>query len=191
MFYILLKRFIPIMSLAIIVACSNHPTGAKRGGQIKASKASASPFLLTSSFYSNDSIIFLNEDYGNYFLVIVDTSSNYFQLYDKMVHIRQRFAMEIDTMGRYYNIQKNKIILPEDDEDEIYAGEYFPRRWPSEHLSLEYLNFYDDESNDATIALVAGIYENVSQADSLTELLKKSENNAFTLPSSIYIGCMH
>ncbi|WP_262490545.1 hypothetical protein [Hymenobacter sp. CRA2] len=35
-----------------------------------------------------------------------------------------------DTLGRFFDEQKNLIRLPDDDEDELYAGDYFPRRCP-------------------------------------------------------------
>ncbi|MBX2930638.1 MAG: hypothetical protein KF781_01685 [Chitinophagaceae bacterium] len=86
------------------------------------------------------------------------------------------------------------IALPDDDEDEIYAGDYFPRRFPSEtteNLSLEYLNFYQENARDKTIALVAGIYEKENSADSALIILKKVEQRGFKIKAKIYTGCMH
>lgn len=88
-------------------------------------------------------------------------------------------------------MNRQKLILSESDEDEIYAGSYFPRRFPSENLSIEYLEFYDDKADSLTFALVSGIYETKSKADSALKAMKKFEPNAFLLKSRIYIGCMH
>ena len=94
-------------------------------------------------------------------------------------------------MGRYYNKTKDLIVLPEDDEDEIYAGTYFPRRFPSENLSLEYLTFYQSQSREKTIALVTGIYETEISADSALTVLRMTESKVFKIKADIYVGCLH
>ena len=83
-----------------------------------------------------------DEQYMNAYIVVSDTSQNYFELRQKMLNLNEKLKTEIDTMGRGFNKKKNLICLPENDEDEIYAGDYFPRRYPSETLSLEYLIYY-------------------------------------------------
>ncbi|GAB4255809.1 MAG: hypothetical protein Kow0079_12770 [Vicingaceae bacterium] len=107
-----------------------------------------------------------------------------------MYRLHKKFKIEIDTMGRYFNKQKNLICLPDDDEDEIYAGEYFPRRFPSKTLSIEYLNSYQKSSNN-TMALIAGIFDDKTSADSLQNQLKNQYNKSFVCKSKIYVGCIH
>ena len=94
-------------------------------------------------------------------------------------------------MGRFYNKAKDLIALPDDDEDELYAGDYFPKRFPSETLSLEYLNFYHQNSGVKTIALVTGIFESEKSADSVSLLLKTVENSVFKITAEMDISCMH
>ena len=140
-----------------------------------------------------DSILPLEnaEDEALYFVVIADTGKVYADLHKKMMSWSQRLAMPVDTMGRLYNTDKDLIALPDDDEDEIYAGGYYPRRFPSQHLSLEYLNFYNTQSPEKTIALVAGLYEKKESADSALNILKKIAPKAFAQESVIFTGCMH
>ena len=92
-------------------------------------------------------------DFNNatYFVVVADTNSDYFFLRDKMFKLSMRLQLPIDTMGRFFNKTKNLIALPDNDEDEIYAGDYFPRRFPSDNFSLEYLDFYQREAGEKTI----------------------------------------
>ncbi len=131
------------------------------------------------------------EDYATYFVVVADTSLDYAILRTKMFRLNKQFNRPIDTMGRYFNKAKNLIALPDNDEDEMYAGDYFPRRYPTEDLSLEYLNFYQPQARGKTIALIAGIYEAERNADSTVLVLKRTEKNAFRIKAKIYIGCMH
>lgn len=133
----------------------------------------------------------IDYNYATYFIIIADTSLDYSALHKKMFDLNRDFHIPIDTMGRFYNESKNLIVLPEDDEDELYAGEYFPRRFPSENLSLEYLDVYQEQTGEKTIALVTGIYENEKTADSTLNIVRKAENKAFKIKSNIYVGCMH
>jgi hypothetical protein len=81
--------------------------------------------------------------------------------------------------------------LPDNDEDEMYAGDYFPRRFPSHSLSLEYLALYYREAGEKTIALVTGIYETEKSADSSVAILQSIEKNVFKIKTNIYVGCLH
>lgn len=67
-------------------------------------------------------------EYMNAYIVVSDTSQNYFELRQKMFDLQDRLKIKIDTMGRGFNKEKNRICLSENDEDEIYAGHYFARR---------------------------------------------------------------
>jgi len=127
--------------------------------------------------------------YEDYYIVVADTGANYYTLKDKMMRIGESASMQIDTMGRHYNKAKDLIALADDDEDELYAGDYFPRRYPSKTLSLEYLNFYKPGAKVKTIALVTGIYENKASADSALKLL--SDPVAFAFKASVFTGCLH
>lgn len=133
----------------------------------------------------------IDDDYATYFVVVADTGSNYYLLHKKMFDLNRQLNSSIDTMGRFYNKTKNLIALPDNDEDEIYAGDYFPRRFPSDNLSLEYLSFYQEQAGDKTIALVTGIYETEKSADSALTILQKTEKKGFKIKADIYVGCMH
>ena len=108
-----------------------------------------------------------------------------------MLKLSSLMKLEIDTMGRYFNKEKNKISLPDNAEDELYAGDYYPRRMPSESLSLEYLVLYQRKSRENTIALVTGIFDSESRADSALKVVKKYEFKSFKIKSEMYVGCLH
>ena len=133
------------------------------------------------------------ELYMNAYIVVSDTSQNYFELREKMFDLNQKLKAEIDTIGREFDKTKNLICLPENDEDEIYAGDYFPRRFPSETLSLEYLSYYlnGKKPTEGTIALVVIITDNQEKAKKKLAEVKEYSNRAFIVNSTIYMGCMH
>lgn len=130
-------------------------------------------------------------EYATYYVVVVDTGYDYYKLQKKMTRLSSALNIPIDTMGRSYNPDKKRIVLPEDDEDEIYAGDYYPRRSPSEFLSLEYLGVYKPKADINTIVLVAGIYEKKEEAARMLKKITKESPKAYVLKAKVYIGCMH
>jgi len=128
--------------------------------------------------------------FANYYVVVADTGIDYYFLREEMIALKNSAGMTIDTMGRYYNLKKQLIALPDDDPDEIYAGDYFPRRYPGINLSLEYLHSYKRDAKEKMIALVAGICENKTSADSVLKTIS-SQNGAFAFKAKVYVGCMH
>lgn len=186
-----MKKYFPFILITLLLSCnSNKHKDNSSTSQVNGVDTVAQ--LTTSDSTSNnqpaDSI---DNETETYFLVIADTNQSYFALHKQMLNLNKQLKISIDTMGRLYNKTKNLIALPDNDEDEIYAGGYYPRRFPSEDLSLEYLNFYNNQAGDKTIALVCGIYEAEIKADSALNIIKKTVKQAYKLKADIYIGCMH
>lgn len=134
-----------------------------------------------------------NEDqYMNAYIVVSDTSQYYYKLRNKMLVLSTDLNMKIDTMRRTFNSSKQLICLAEDDFDEIYAGDYVPRRYPSTNLSLEYLSMYTNKSQKSrTIALVTCITDDREKAEKALKTLKKYSAEAFIVNTDLYMGCLH
>ncbi|MDF1549249.1 MAG: hypothetical protein P1P88_15595, partial [Bacteroidales bacterium] len=125
------------------------------------------------------------------FIVIVDTNYNYFILRQKMFDLSEKLDIKIDTIDRGYD--KAKDIIMSEGADEIYTKGYFPRRFNGISLSLEYYEYFLKWMNfeQKNIALVAGIFTEKKEADSLLFQIKKIEPKSFMLKTDLYIGCMH
>jgi hypothetical protein len=133
----------------------------------------------------------MGDEYAHYYIVVVDTGKPYYSLRTTMFAIHSAIEIPIDTLGRYFNKDRQRIELPEDDEDELYAGEYYPRRFPSESLSIEYLQMYDRAAPENTMALIAGIFEQTQDAQILIKRLNKAGHAAYSIEARMYTGCMH
>ncbi|WLD23439.1 hypothetical protein NU10_12080 [Flavobacterium dauae] len=136
------------------------------------------------------------EQYADYYLVIPHKSFVYSDLQNTIQTIHKQYNLEIDTIGRFFDKAKQQIIVPEDDEDELYRGEYFPRRFESETLSIENVYFYTKNAVEpkqfpTEMMVVASMFSNKSRADSLKTVLKRLYPKTRVLKSKIYIGCMH
>lgn len=182
--------------LLILVSCNSTPSLVN----VEVAPAPAVPAVrvsaevaasVTATDYTlNDRADSYEGEAATFYIVIADTSGSYNMLREKMLLLHNYSKIPIDTMGRTYIISKDLIALPYDDQDEMYAGDYYPRRFPSKALSLEYLSLYQEKAGEKTIALVAGIYERHYSADSAMSTLSQSEK-AFVVKSDMYIGCIH
>ncbi|HAP02224.1 MAG TPA: hypothetical protein DCQ93_09905 [Bacteroidetes bacterium] len=186
-----------IFAIEIISSCKSNESS---NGDNDSDAISGLPLNSAASVISNEILTQGDStaepdtsDYSNFYIVIVDTSSDYFLLRKEMFQLHEFTSQKIDTMNRYFNKKKNEIVLNENDEDEMYRGTYFPRRFSGEELSLEYLNQYTGAKNLAskTIALVAGIFENKSDAELKSAEVKKHFPKTFALYKRMYVGCMH
>lgn len=188
--YKFLTTHIIALLTALLTACSQQPTDNKSTvpGSTTDTLAVSQDTVTTDGVNSLD---IPESDMATYFVVVADTGMEYPCLRKRMSDLNLALKIPIDTMGRYFNATKNLIALPDDDEDEIYAGDYFPRRFPSEHLSLEYLSLYKQDSGEKTIALVTGIYETEKSADSALAVLRQTETKVFKIKADLFIGCMH
>ena len=150
---------------------------------------------LTTHKVKEDSTVKIVEDeflaFQTYYIVCLDSSKNYRFLDKSMYFNAKTYDVTIDTAERSYNTKKDLIALADDAEDEIYAGEYYPRRFPSKHLSLEYLYIYDENINTQTIGLIAAICNERNKADSILTIFKPINPNSFVLKGKVYVGCMH
>jgi hypothetical protein len=186
-----MKKIYMLLCIVLFAAC--HPDEHKQNRSIQ--KHINAPTVKIQKVLSKKKEQDIDEEVGDqtlpFYLVVADTGLNYNVLHQKMVAINKDLKIKIDTLGRFYNRKKNLIQLPDNADDEIYAGDYFLRRGEGESLSLEYLNAYKRSSGEKMIALLSGIYEKKSGADSALSVLRKTSANAFVYKAEIYMGCMH
>lgn len=183
-----MKKILSILSISFLLAsCENN---APKEGVISNSDT-AKADTIAATAHPIDTLNPEYSDYTTYYMAVADTGRNYYKLDEKMYDLSIMLNFPIDTMARHYDRKKDNIILSENDEDEIYRGEYYPRRSPSEHLSIEYLSFFDSSADNKTMVLLAGVYETQRSADSMVKLLKGQASTAYTLKGQVYVGCMH
>ena len=127
----------------------------------------------------------------DYYLVIADTAQNYNSIRSQVAILSTKYNIEFDSLGRIFDSQIDSIILPRNSEDEMYAGQYVPRRFLSSTSSVEYLSAYQTNSSGNTFALVSGIFETMQNATDAALIITSDFPKLYILKTRIYIGCMH
>jgi len=131
------------------------------------------------------------DDVVELFVTIADTGREYHPLDVRMYQLAEAFHAEVDTLGRYHDGARDSLILPFDNEDALYAGQYFPRRYAGGALSIEYLDRFDRSAAPRTYALVTGLWSTEHEADSALTMHRVSAPKAYKLKARVYQGCMH
>jgi hypothetical protein len=111
---------------------------------------------------------------------------------------------KFDTLDRYYNPVRKKIVLPTNHADEIWAGEYFFRRHGDSTVSLEMSSAYidtllakDEKKRDKFYAdtvkmfVFADLSGNLDDATRTLNLLKPKYPQTRIIATEIFMGCMH
>jgi hypothetical protein len=125
---------------------------------------------------------------ATYYVLVVDTGSNYYTLRDEMYHLSNEINMLVDTMGRYYDIQKNLIVSDCDAQNIHEFGDYLPRNAPSNFLSLEHFSTYYSYVGKSTMALIGGIYESELSAEVDALKIQHTYPKSYVLKASVYTG---
>lgn len=191
-------------SLALFTACTAQPDPAARTTRPASLHLGPDPALpappvaavVATTAVENEPAADTTGEYETMYVVIADTGRQYRPLRQQMLRLQATTRQRIDTLGRFYDPQKNLIRLPDeapaDDKsfDEMYAGEYYPRRLSDATLSVEYAEQYTP-ARPQSMALVAGIFEQPRRADSLLAVVRRTAPAAFRVKTRLYMGCLH
>lgn len=130
---------------------------------------------------------------ASYYIVEVAAGYNFDSLKSISTSTAALLGVKFDMLEREYKVQKG-IIVPDSSADEMYRGEYYPRR-PIGNESIVSIEMADSYRNEATDTLqmivMAGMYAEKRNADSVATLLRKKYPSTKTYISELFLGCMH
>ena len=130
-----------------------------------------------------------NEYYKTLFVVVIDTSFEYYSLMREMYSLGTSMYYPVDTLGRYYDKKDRGILFIESENGEGGSVEYYPRRDAGSSLSIEYFSCYSNDTSKKKLALVAGLFETKKSADSLCSIFKTHKPHVFVQRASMWAGC--
>lgn len=193
------KLLILIIALICLVSCTDNSD--KTSNQ----KDNPSDSLSIANQGSQTDENYIPENnYELYFVVVVADGYNYNSLKRIALEASEYLKYKFDTLDRYFNPSRKKIVLPDNYEDDIWAGEYYLRREGGDFVSIEMQGSYIDTltEKDKTASelfyadtlkmfVFANMYPEKKYADSLLKILKPKFKHATIIPTKIYMGCMH
>ncbi|MCR6640432.1 MAG: hypothetical protein NVV82_15900 [Sporocytophaga sp.] len=188
-----------IIALIVLVSCASEEN---KSTEVVISDTSVVEAQLNTNVEDTEASDESSDLELNY-IVSVAEGYNYDSLKIIALQTSNKLGFKFDTMGRYYHPEKG-IVLPDDDDDEIWAGQYYFRRFGSNLVSIEMNYAYTDTSisknevalekhseDKAKMFVFAMMYQEKKSADSLANIIKVDYPSAKVFPVQIYIGCMH
>ncbi|MDB5036323.1 MAG: hypothetical protein JWQ98_3564 [Chlorobi bacterium] len=131
-------------------------------------------------------------DMRTMYVVVADSSSDYQKLLGEAQHLSQSSGIPFDARDLIFTKEKG-LHFPENDSDEIYAGDYLWRRFADESISLERRSAYFNnvKESDPTMIIVAGIFETKRKAAQALARISGPAPRAFIRATKLFMGCMH
>lgn len=163
----------------------------------------------TEATNSNDSVINESEhdnleDYELNYVISIASGYNYDSLRRIAIEASSFLEYKFDTLDRYYNPQKRRIVLPDNYEDDVYAGEYYFRRDPGEFISIEMQAAYIDTlleknkvesdkfyTDSLKMFVFASMFTDKNACLKLYNKLKPRYSQTKIITTNIFLGCMH
>ncbi|OQP62837.1 hypothetical protein A3860_26355 [Niastella vici] len=187
------RTITPISSFVILLllaSCSQKPASANKVPTDTLKVAAASD---TAIDFDKLSVSDTGSQNAPYYIVEVATGHNFDSLKSISSNAVTILSSKFSMLDRIYKSGKG-IVVPDNSDDEIYRGEYYPRRPYHEgnFVSIEMSNEFDDENADKLkMVAVAGMYAEQKAADSVAALLKNKIPTTKIVKQDVYMGCMH
>jgi hypothetical protein len=192
------KIFISFIIFVPLISCTNI-SDKKNADATITDSISANALQVQS-----DSNTVTDNEYVLNYVVSVEGGNNYDSLREIALHTCDLLKCKFDTLDRYYNPLRRKIVLPDNYEDDVWAGEYIFRRHGEDFVSVEmqyaYISILTAKNETASevfykdtlkMFVFAGLFGNKKAADSLLGIIKPKYKNATIIPTEIFMGCMH
>jgi hypothetical protein len=197
-----MKRYFSCLFMLIFFAACRNQTASDQSqlkdsvGTKDSAVSAADVSVNADSFDLDDSAGDLDStnmasEYQTFYLVTITEGNNYDSLLKVAQSAAKSLNLKVDLMNRRYDPEKG-IVVNDDDEDEMYRGEYYPRRSSGNFVSIEMKDaFIENEKNHMRMLVISNIFGNASQADSVLSIAKSDFPSARAVKADLFMGCMH
>ena len=131
------------------------------------------------------------------FVLILGSFKSFHEAHKQALAISQASKVPFSLRGMIFD-KRRGLILPDNDEDEIYAGSYVHRRYNTARLHAKETEYISIERSDAypTFApklyiVVGGIYNDSKASRSAVDRFKPIVPDVYAKKTKIYMGCIH
>jgi hypothetical protein len=174
-------RLLPLGVLVWLTACQN--SSMQQSVKHTDSACLPSKVLLLPSLDTSN----LDADNQAFWILLGDSSSQYWSLLKHAAVFAQQNNILFDSLDRHFDAQQHTVVVNQSSEDEMYRGEYFPRRQTGTFMSIEPFSSYFPTYKGTAMIEVLGIYDQVDSAC----IAMKQFPNARMKTCKLYMGCLH
>lgn len=192
-------QLITLITIIYLVSCTDN---SNKTGNLKINNPDTNTIAYHDSLSEENNNSEENSHELNY-VISVANGYNYDSLRTIALETSMLLGIKFDTLNRYFNPTKKKIVLPDNDEHELWAGEYLFRRTDEDFVSIEMQSAYIDTltaklkiesdifyADTLKMFVFASMNTDNKYADSLLKIIKQNFKNATIIPTEIYTGCM-
>ena len=150
-------------------------------------------FLSTSAFMA--CFVFAEQEitddmfYSARYILILKSTTDYNVALRFANESSKKLGLELKIEDIEYSKEKG-ICFSKDIDDELYKGEYAPRRYCGDYISLENSSAYEGFV-EGYIVVIAGIYQNKDDAELALRDVKESYPDAYVKKTNLWMGCIH
>lgn len=144
---------------------------------------------LTRCCFSQEEIIEEENFWSDRYLLILKSTKDFLEAHS--------FAIKASKELKKDYISEYKLFMPERGiffsdtlPDDMYRGEYYPRRYEEDQISLENSSGYKDFEPDYII-VVAGIFSSKEDAEKALAKARLVYPDAYVKKTNIWMGCIH
>ncbi len=145
--------------------------------------------LFLSSFALAEQEITDEMFYADRYILILKSTKDYNEAVNFATEGSGKLGLKFDNEDKLYSEQKG-IYFSEDIDDVLYRGEYAPRRYAEEYISLENSDHYKGFT-DGYIIVVAGIYGGKEDSEEVLSKVRKFYKDAYVKKTVMWMGCIH
>ncbi|MEZ5405079.1 MAG: hypothetical protein R3F23_02540 [Verrucomicrobiia bacterium] len=130
-----------------------------------------------------------------YYLVVLGNYHDFHEANRQTKNISKISHTPFSLRNHIYD-EKRGLILPDNDPDESYAGDYLLRRDNLDYEThQEYLSIEKSEAYPGLVPnhyiILAGIYKNQADAQKSLKRYQPVASKAYIQKTKIYMGCIH
>ena len=122
-------------------------------------------------------------------ILILKTTKDYDEAVGFAAEASNKLGVEFKNEHTKYSKEKG-IYFAETLPDPMYRGEYMPRRYNYDYISLENSSQYEGFS-PGYIIVVGGVYSTEKDASKAMKSAKKHYRDAYTKKTNMWMGCIH
>ena len=127
--------------------------------------------------------------YSARYILILKSTTDYNEALSFANESSKKLGLELKIEDIEYSKEKG-ICFSKDIDDELYKGEYAPRRYCGDYVSLENSSAYEGFT-EGYIIVIAGVYQNKDDAELSLSGVKESYPDAYAKKTNLWMGCIH